>query len=101
MDKVDASGRPLPFSITFVTADRTRRRGGEIIFIDKAQKCVGKRNGGVLYPTPVNPVSPGSIARDPNHRQNDTRNIFIPSSGQVRKVHLRLITQFNGKRVIP
>ena len=101
MDKVDHTGRPVPFSITFITADRTRNTGGEIINISEAQKCVGKQSGSVLYATPVNASSTNSVARDPHHRENETRNIFIPISGQVRKVHLRLITQLNGKKIIP
>jgi hypothetical protein len=100
MDKTDGNGRPLPFSLTFITADRIRNTGGDIIFIPEAQKCVGKKNGQVLFPTPVNVNSPNSITKDPHHRENETRNIYLPN-GQVRKVHVRLITKFNGKTVIP
>lgn len=101
MDKVTGDGIPVSFSLTFITADKNRNTGGEIISIEKAQKCVGKRSGNVLYATPINIDAKKSVSRDPHHAENDTRNIFIPTSGQVRKVHVRLITKFNGKIVIP
>lgn len=95
MDKLNGDGKPIPFSIKFITADRTRRIGGEIITIEKAEKCVGKKGEKVIYATPVNPSKPA------NHFENQTRNINIPGSGQVRKIHTRLIIEFNGLKVIP
>ncbi len=95
MDRVDNEGKPVRFSIKFVTADKNRKTGGEIISVSEAEKCVGKKNDTVIHSTPV------SINKKPNHREHDTRNIYIPSSGQVRKVHTRLIIEFNGQKIIP
>jgi hypothetical protein len=95
MDRTDTEGKPVRFSIKFVTADRIRKTGGEIITVDKAEKCVGKKAEKVIHATPIN------TNREPNHKDNQTRNIYIPDSGQVRKVHTRLIIEFNGLKVIP
>jgi hypothetical protein len=39
--------------------------------------------------------------RNPKHYENSTRNIYpLGKPKEVAKVHLRLITRFNGKRVI-
>lgn len=99
MDQADHNGKPVVFSLKFVTADKVRRTGGEIIEVTKAQKCVGKRSDGVLYANPGN----GAVkqTKNPNHEQNATRNIYLVDSGHVRKVHTRLIIEFNNKKVIP
>lgn len=39
MDKVDARGAPVPFSISFITCDHARNTGGEIKRLDKAVRC--------------------------------------------------------------
>ena len=98
MDELDNKGHPIPFSIKFVTANRKTGTGGEVIEIDKCVKCVGKKGDG----TPIidtrklgQPVAP---TKDPHHWANSTRNLLLPNN-QIRKIHIRLIIEFNGYKV--
>jgi hypothetical protein len=38
------------------------------------------------------------MAKDPHHWSNSTRNVLLPN-GQKRKLHIRLIIEFNNKKV--
>lgn len=87
------------FSMTVVTADMRKGTGGELRHYPIAQRCrlqempanILKRNG---IP------STATDSRNPNHWANKTRNIFIPATGAIRKVHIKLIVAFNNKRVL-
>lgn len=86
-------------SISFVTADRKRGTGGELVTLKNVIQTgrtskEGKTSGSGESTTEDRP------ARNPNHWKNQTRNLRIAKSNQVRKVHIRLITEFNGQRVI-
>lgn len=96
MDRIDGNGKPVPFSAKFVTADRKRRTGGEIISVENAVKCIGKRKGEVVYD---GRTDQNRIRRDPHHYENATRNIMLENS-VIRKLHIRLILEFNGKKVL-
>lgn len=101
MEQLDEAGMPVKFQIKFVTADRKRGTGGEIIEIKDGRKCVGKRKGKVVFDMrkTVSTVSTAPrIPRDPHHWVNSTRNIILPN-GLIRTVHIRLIIEFNGKKV--
>lgn len=97
---IDEMNSGRQFDIEFVTCDEKRRTGGEL----KAYSGVIRSN------TPKSP-SGGLAAPDkrtvktkqPNHRYNSTVNLYIPreeKKNRFRKVHLRLITLFNGKEVL-
>ncbi len=99
MDSVDQHDRPARFQIKFVTADRTTKEGGEIIELKDACKCsVRTRKGKEIFPQrrcfPVH----DRMAKDPHHWSNSTRNVLLPN-GQKRKLHIRLIIEFNNKKV--
>ena len=96
MEEFDQAGKPVSFDLKFVTCDRKRETGGEIIEIKSGRKCVGKRNGKVLFDTRKADIQ--NTSRDPRHWVNSTRNILL-QNGQIRKVHIRLIIEFNGKKV--
>jgi hypothetical protein len=99
MDRLDGEGRSVPFDIKFVSSDRKRGTGGDIIEIKGARKCYGTTDGGLVSDTPNRSGSgkPGET-KNPNHFVNQTRNLLLPN-GQIRKVHIRLIIAFNGKKV--
>jgi hypothetical protein len=80
MAKTDRNNKPVPFAITFITCDLTRKTGGERL----------------SHRATLN--SPGG-AHKKYHQRNDTRNIKIVNSEAVRAVHPLLITHFNGKEV--
>jgi hypothetical protein len=99
MDSVDQHGRPARFQVKFVTADRTTKKGGEIIELKDASKCpVRTKNGQEIYPQRKKVLVQQRITRNPNHWENSTRNIRLPN-GQKRKLHIRLIIEFNNKKV--
>lgn len=92
MDSVDPSGQPVQFSIRFV-----KRKNGELVFYPKASKA--KTQAPVELPRKADMLpAPDRIKRSPNHSKNQTRNLLLPD-GRIRKIHIRLITEFNGHQI--
>lgn len=91
MDRIDEKGNPVPFSIEFCTCDENRKTGGELIFLEGV---VLARNVKKIPRYVRKESTPGKKA---NEWQSATRNILIPSSGEIRKCSIHLITMFNGK----
>jgi hypothetical protein len=98
MDKMRQTyqGKPIPFDIEFVSYDIARKTGGEIIAYKavvladthkEAKKYV--KTGG----------APEKSASQPAHKANQTANLFIPETGQIRKFHPRLVISFNNEKV--
>jgi len=89
MNKVDPKGMPIPFDLEVCTYNRFQKKGGERLSLKQViihkQKHVKK------------PVK--DKTKIPNHYENSTRNVMIVSSGEIRKIHIRLIERFNGKAV--
>lgn len=99
MDELDENSNPVRFQMKFVTANRKLDTGGEIIEIIDGKKCIGVRHGKIIFDKRVKPERSGNIlTKDPNHWANSTRNIMLPN-GLIRKVHIRLIIEFNHKKV--
>lgn len=98
MDAVDATGKAVPFAITFYTADVQKRTGGERIKID--QRIVTKYRQLSAASTGTNDLKSGTKNVDPNHGLHFTRNLVIPGWEHMVKVHPRLITHFNDMRVV-
>ncbi len=96
MRDVDGDGNPVPFSVQYVTHNRQSKIGGELIDIPKAVVCVTVRKGKIVYDT--RPKT--AVKRNPNHHQNSTRNFNIVGTDQIRKCNIRLITKFNGQKVV-
>ncbi len=95
MDRLDHRQRPIPFDLSFITADRRRDEGGEWKQIDGA--ILSKHNK--LLPQHVRRVDGFGGSRKPASHENATRNIQAPD-GSITKVHIRLIKTFNGHPVI-
>jgi hypothetical protein len=95
MERTDAKGQLKPFSIEFVTADRNKKTGGEIIKVDKAVILKKMNYASSTSSVKAEPMN----KKKSNHWENSTRNILLPN-GQKRKLHIRLITKFNGQAVI-
>ena len=99
MDSLDGEGKPMAFDMKFVTADKKRGTGGEIINVKGARKCVGKRNDEVIFDQrPRTDALVESVSRNPHHFSHATRNIAL-KNGAIRTIHIRLIIEFNGKKV--
>lgn len=87
------------FSIGIRTYDHRKGSGGQYIFIDKA--C--KHN--YRLPSEKNAEAKKEerstqVQRNPKHYENSTRNIKVLANGNLIKIHLRLIVDFNGCKVL-
>lgn len=90
MRKTDRNGNPIPFDVTFVTCDRQRNTGGKVksltgaymnrTELDRTER--ERKKTGVQY-----------------HYRNATRNLKT-ANGDLTKVHIYLITRFNGMIVL-
>ena len=92
MDAVAQDGSAMPFSITVV-----KRSTGEIKKYPVARKLVSEK---VAKPGKgfKAQMQAETVRKNPNHGFNQTRNIQLPDKS-IRKIHLRLITEFNGNQV--
>jgi len=100
MDRIGDDGKPCPFQMKFVKADRTRGTGGDILEIINGRKMVNKDKDGepVFDFRPKSHPSEPGLKKDPRHWVNATRNILL-ENGEIRKVHIRLIIEFNNQKV--
>jgi len=99
-----------PFSLRFVKLNTGKRTGGEIVEYpalllsgrgeDEEHAEVMERKGSPVAEARNQPDQPGRITRDPNHSDNMTRNLVNTRNGRYTKVHIYLILQFNGKKVL-
>jgi hypothetical protein len=108
IENFDKRGNPIPFSISVVTYDRKKKTGGDIITFDCAIKFTNlDRHSPFLgLNNPLREATP----RNPNHFKNQTVNLAILAkdeksgktyfTGNIAKIHTRLILEFNGREVI-
>jgi hypothetical protein len=97
-DALDLMDAGEVFSIKFCTADRTRGTGGELRLIERAIKS-GARGKEVKKERALAAAGKPHVKKAANARSS-YRNIYQLGTHDVRKIHIRLITHFNGKRVI-
>jgi len=95
---IDENGKNKPFHVKFVTYNRTKNIGGEIIDLPAVQIVSTAKDNKPIFLPPVQ-ANERSTGKNPNHYSNNTVNFFIPSSGQIRKAHVRLILEFNNQKV--
>lgn len=76
----------IPFSIEFVTCDQHKHIGGKLIRFDHAVFVGGP--------------SRKAKDRNPNHYENNTRNIRHLNSDRMVKIHTHLVLKFNGMEVV-
>lgn len=96
MDQIHPrTGEAATFNVGFYTANRRDRSGGRYLEIigGKLTKHVKE------LPQHMRRVDGFGGSRKPNHYENATRNISSPD-GTITKVHIRLITKFNGMQII-
>jgi hypothetical protein len=99
MESMDPHGKPVRFQLKYVTANRTTGEGGDIIELTDACKCsIRTKKGKEVFPFKKNVSACEKLPKDPRHWVNSTRNILLPN-GQKRKLHIRLIIEFNNQKV--
>ncbi|HMT28031.1 MAG TPA: hypothetical protein PKD91_02005 [Bacteroidia bacterium] len=85
-----------PFHVTVVTCDLERNTGGKIIKFEPVvlnQQRRSKPGTGTKSKKP-------KIRKHRNNWEHNTRTIRILASAQIRTIHVQLITEFNGEKVI-
>lgn len=85
------------FNITYVTADERRGTGGKIIRYDGWQKCNLETVPEVILRRNKVFELAKKIKREGLAKN---RLIINPATHDIRTVHIRLICEFNGKRVV-
>lgn len=86
------------FSISFVTWNSQSKKGGRLVHRSKMTLLTGQ-SGAVKFKKGSR-VNTGRHQKNPNHFENKTLNLVEPGSEMINKVHTRLITRFNGKKVV-
>ncbi|KAB7728199.1 hypothetical protein F5984_20530 [Rudanella paleaurantiibacter] len=99
LEDTDAKGCPRPFSITFCTADQAKGTGGEIIHYKRAVWHVAGGRVKASDRDAARVDDQGPKSKRPNHAANWTRNIRGLDTDQIRKIHIHLILEINGKPV--
>jgi hypothetical protein len=84
------------FSIGFRSCNLKKNTGGEWLEFPQCKKYMAKSRA-EQYAESHNP---NLQRKDPKHYENSTRNLVILPSGEIIKVHLRLILLFDFKTVI-
>ena len=86
------------FSIGFRTCNLKKITGGEFIHFDN---CVKHNHQTKAERMAARPQGEAYVVRkNPKHYENSTRNIKRTDTGELVKVHIRLIRIFNGKTVL-
>jgi hypothetical protein len=96
-DVLDWIDTGSPCDLLVITCDAKQNKGGEELGLKKARKHNPVKAASQAAITAAQPKT--SIRRNPNHFENSTRNMILPN-GEIRKIHIRLIRQFNGKIVM-
>jgi hypothetical protein len=99
MKKTDSKGDAVPFSIEFRTYNRHNKMGGVLKTYEGAKLLMAKKTKEKSF-NPISLYNREELQRkNPNHWQNRTRNIELPS-GQIKKLNILYITKFNDLEVI-
>ncbi len=95
LETCSAKGVPIPFAISFCTADESRGTGGEIVHYEQAiWHVTGNRVRADESAKATAAPRPGRSAN-----QRWIRRIRAIDSDQIRQVHVHLILTINGMPV--
>lgn len=97
MNTYDSLGNPIPFSISYVTADQEKQTGGEYKTYKGAFLSYQNKSGTRTY---TGKEVERKVKKHTNHWVNGTRNIMVQGGNRLRCIHIWLILEFNGKEVI-
>lgn len=96
-DALDQMNEPKPFSVSFVTCDINRKTGGDIIKLDDVILSFNENKAEKLgFETPEPNVT--GYSKRANHYEHASRNVLL-KNGMRKKIHIRLLLEFNGKKV--
>ena len=98
IDMVDASGNAIPFDLTFRTYQKFSKTGGKLLRYNQVKKLRSKKSTPSESSMLVAVQSPTGVKRKPRHYENRTRNLEL-QNGEIKKIHIRLITSINEKKI--
>lgn len=99
----EAMDKGYTFSIAFITCNEQKNTGGEFVFLSNMVKhgnTIKEEKQQLKQATTLPTAAASKMLKNPNHYKNSTRNIRSLHTGNIFKVHLRLIRKFNGKTVL-
>lgn len=97
--KTDADGKAIEFDIQFRTFNKNNKSGGALKKYQRARLLIGKKLNGKPFIDIEHFYRVDRVRKNPNHWDNRTRNIEL-QNGQIKKMNIRYITNFNGLEVI-
>jgi hypothetical protein len=99
-DMMEEWKKGLPFSVTVVTCDMNRDKGGEILELKnvKLAWAYGKLINHQKKESPSEKKTEQELRKNPKHYDNGTQNLLL-ENGLTRKIHVRLVMTYNGKKV--
>lgn len=102
MKTLDKNGKAVPFSIAVRTFQKYSKTGGAYKYYEKAKLVMVEENNNKDSITSLRtvPRQKTSFKKNPNHYANKTRNIKVLPQGDIKKINIRFIVEFNGKKVI-
>jgi hypothetical protein len=93
----DTKGNPTLFDITFCSADRNLKTGGELIELQNVHVTARpEERQNTVSTLPVQ----NNISKAQNHRKHRTLNLYSPVAQRFFKVHRDLMLVFNGKLIV-
>jgi hypothetical protein len=103
MDDVDRNGQPLEFGLKYVKYSRQNGTGGDIKEVKRATKAERPGSKGSAKQKQRKAAAQASEQanrKDPQHKLNETKNIYDLDAKQVRKFNIRLLIEFNEQKVV-
>lgn len=96
-------GRAVKFSIAVRTLNKFSKTGGKMNRYESAKLVMQEKTDGPDSVYALQNFKPGEKReinkKSPRHFENKTRNIRL-DNGEVKKIHILHIMEFNGKKVI-
>ncbi|TXK74002.1 hypothetical protein FT993_03565 [Mesonia sp. HuA40] len=104
MRTLNQEGLAVRFDIAYRSFNRNSKTGGKMYRYQNAKLVMNEK--------PIDPTSLFAlqnfkpkekreiVKKNPNHFTNKTRNIKL-ENGQIKKINIKYIIEFNGKNVIP
>ncbi len=92
MKRLDENNNPVPFSIVVRSFSQQKKTGGELISYPVATLMQQGKKRSLIS------LASGLDEKNPNHWENKTRNIKV--SGEIKKINILFIIEYNGCKVV-
>lgn len=99
MDLKTPDGFAVPFDISVREFSAQNKSGGKLKFYNDARLLISKPKKNKSEKNLLHLLADKKPFRNPNHFENQTRNIEL-ASGDIKKINIRFIIEFNGKKVV-